>query len=324
MDNSSFGNIVDLLALIMLLFYAVSGYRKGALLSICSMFGIVFAYLGAYLFGSVIGNILVASFQMHKVFAMIVGSMVVFFTVSMIFSFIRMFIKSKIEKDKEKGIKLSIASRIIGICVSSLIAFVMISLFIWGYSIARVTIAKEKIPSIHDSKTAIFTKPVVEETAYMVTEAFTKEGFDSRKIAKLVAQPDKALESAKELFSNENFKAVITDKSFMEALSSGDSDQITNNKFFNNLFDNEFLVEKMQDLGMLEEDVDIQELKRELSEKMAGMGDKMKDLLNDAEIKSTMEELKADGLLEANKIKDLIFDDRAKTLVKRIGELTDQ
>ncbi len=95
-------NIIDILALIMLVFYAISGFRKGALLAICSMFGIIFAYLGSYLLGPLVGNILISNYSFHKIFAMILGSMIVFFSVTMIFSFIRMFIKNKIEKEEKK------------------------------------------------------------------------------------------------------------------------------------------------------------------------------------------------------------------------------
>ncbi len=317
----NFANIIDFLALIMLIFYAISGFRKGALLAICSMFGIIFAYLGAYLLGPVVGDILISNFSFHKIFAMILGSMIVFFSVTMIFSFIKTIIKNKINKNEEKGIKRSLVSRIAGAMLSSIVGFILISLFVWGYSLARVTVAKEKIPSIHDSITATFTKPVVEETAYMVIDAFTEEGFDARPVAKLISSPGESLKDVQSIVQNEKFQAIMKNEDFMNAFISGDKNQITEDSSFNDLFEDEELRKAMQEIGFLDNDVDIETAKNNLADKMAKMGIKVKDYKDDPEIKGLINELKEDGLLEANKFKELLFDDRFKNLTKKFADI---
>ncbi len=205
--------------------------------------------------------------------------------------------------------------------VSSIVGFILISLFVWGYSLARVTVAKEKIPSIHNSRIATFTKPVVEETAYMVIDAFTEEDFDARPIAKLISSPGESLKDVQNIVQNEKFQAIMKDEDFMTAFTSGDKNQITDDPSFQGLIDDDELREAMQEIGLLDNDVDIETAKNRLAEKMAKMGIKVNDYKDDPEIQGLIKELKEDGLLEANKFKDLLFDDRFKNLTKKFADI---
>jgi uncharacterized membrane protein required for colicin V production len=302
--------IIDIVVLTYLGYCAFTGFKDGFLLSALALAGMICSYIGAYLLGPAVGDIIHDQYDSPRIISMVIGSMIVFFIVSFIFSSTRGYFLSKNKKNEKKsGKKLSTTSRISGATIKFSVALIMASVAVWGYNLLRVSPMKDLVPPIKGSISAKVSRWVVFQGAYMIINELVPEKSKALQIANLISRPETSLNNVNNIAKNPKMREMFADKSFMDDLLSGDSDKILANEKFTAVMDDDELMEQVRTLDA-SGSVDNEEYKKQFAHKMATMGAKIKIFIDDPEIKENIESLKADDLLKAENVRKLITDSR--------------
>lgn len=316
--------IIDLIVFIYLGYSAFTGFKHGFLLSALALAGMLCSYLGAYLMGPMVGNLICDQYGSPRIISMVIGSMIVFFIIGLIFNAIRNYIirknkktvKRKKRKERKERKKLSLTSKISGATIKFGVAFIMASLGVWGYSLLRVSPMKKLVPPINSSISAKVSRWVVAQGAYMIINELVPEKKQALQIANLVSRPESSLNSVNNIIKNPKIGEMLADESFINDLLSGDSDKILANEKFTAVMDDEALMEQVKILDASSV-TDSDEYKKQFAQKIANVGTKIKIFINDPEVKKNIESLKADNLLEAKNVKELITDSRFMELADK-------
>ena len=307
--------IIDIIVLIYLGYSAATGYKNGFLLSLITLAGIVFSYLGAYMLGPTVGSIIHDQYTAPKLIAMVIGSMIVFFIIALIFSSVKKYLilkdkKTVKQKDKNRDKnRLSMTSRIAGATIKFSVALIMVSVAVWGYSLLRVSPMKSIAPPINASIALRVSRSIINQGAYMVISRFIPEKGKARRIANLISRPEKSLNNVNNVVNNLKMREMLADKTFMDDLLSGDQDKILGNEKFTAVMNDEDLMEQVKNLDA-SDSTDSDEYKKQFAGKMATMGAKIKLFIDNPEVKKNIESLKADDLLKSENVKELITDSR--------------
>lgn len=309
--------IIDIIVLIYLGYSVVTGVKSGFLLSLITLAGIVCSYLGAYFLGPAVGSIIHDQYSSPKIISMVIGSMIVFFIIALIFSSAKNYLilkNKKTVKQKNKNTnknknKLSITSRISGATIKFCVALIMVSVAIWGYSLLRVSPMKSLVPSVNASIALRMSRSIINQGAYMVISRLVPEKEQALRIANLISRPEKSLNNVNNVVKNPKMREMFADESFMDDLLSGDRDKILANDKFAAVMEDEELMEQVKNLDA-SESADRDEYKKQFAQKMASMGAKIKIFIDDPEVKKNIESLKADDLLKSENARELITDRR--------------
>ena len=311
--------IIDLIVFVYLGYSAFTGFKHGFLLSALALAGMLCSYLGAYLMGPMVGDFICDQYGSPRIISMVIGSMIVFFIIGLIFNMARNYIRfknKKAVKQKDRKIQLSMTSRISGATIKFCVAFIMASLGVWGYSLLRVSPMKTLVPPINSSISAKVSRWVVAQGAYMIINELVPEKKQALQIANLVSRPEASLNSVNNIIKNPKIGEMLADESFINDLLSGDSDKILANEKFTAVMDDEALMEQVKNLDASSV-TDSDEYKKQFAQKIANVGTKIKIFINDPEVKKNIESLKADNLLEAKNIKELMTDSRFMELADK-------
>ena len=314
--------IIDIGVLIYLGYSAFTGYKNGFLLSLITLAGIICSYLGAYMLGPVVGNIIHDQYNSPKLIAMVIGSMIVFFIIALLFSSAKNYLtlkdKKKVKQKKQKPI--SISSRLAGATIKLSVALIMASVAVWSYSLLRVSPIKSMIPPINASIALNVSRSIINQGAYIIIGKFIPEKDQARRIANLISRPEKSLNNVNKVVNNPKMREMLADQSFMDDLLSGDQDKILANEKFSAVLEDEALMEQVKSLDATSS-TDNDEYKKQFAAKMATMGGKIKVFIDDPKVKENIESLKADGLLKSENIQALLTDSRFMNLAdKFMGE----
>ena len=311
--------IIDIVVLIYLGYSVVTGYKRGFLLSLITLAGIVCSYLGAYLLGPAVGTVIHDQYSSPKIVSMVIGSMIVFFIIALIFSSTKNYLilkNKKTVKQKDRKKQLSITSRISGATIKFCVALIMVSVAIWGYSLLRVSPMKSLVPAVDASIALKVSRSIINQGAYMVISSLVPERDKARRLANLISRPEKSLNNVNNVVNNPRMREMLADKTFMDDLLSGDQDKILANEKFAAVMDDEEVMEQVKNLDA-SESADNDEYKKQFAQKMATMGAKIKIFIDDPEVKKNIESLKADDLLKAENVKELLTDSRFMDLADK-------
>jgi hypothetical protein len=275
------------------------------------------SYFFAYLLGPGVGNIINNQFGSPKIISMVIGSMIVFFIVSLIFGSVRSIIASKnkktVKKDKKK---LSTTSRLSGATIKLAIALIMASIAVWGYSLLRVSPVKELAPPIDNSVVLKISRSIIKQGAYIVISKLIPERSKALQMATMISRPEESLNNVNNIAKNPKIREMIADQAFMDDFLSGDSSKILENEKFTAVMNDDELMEQVKSLDT-SGDMDSDEYKKQFAQKMAKMGSNIKKFSEDPEIKENIKSLKEDGLLKKENVQKLITDRRFMILVDK-------
>jgi uncharacterized membrane protein YeaQ/YmgE (transglycosylase-associated protein family) len=310
--------IIDIGVLIYLGYNAFDGYKNGFLLSLITLTGIVCSYLGAYTLGPVMGNIIHNQYDSSKLISMVIGSMIVFFIIALLFNSAKnyLILKDKKNVKQKKPKKISTSSRLAGATIKLSVALIMASVAIWSYSLLRVSPIKSMIPAIDASISLNVSRSIINQAAYMIVSKIIPEKDQARRIANLISRPEKSLNNVNNVVNNPKMREMFADQSFRDDLLSGDQDKILANEKFSAVLEDKALMEQVKSLDATST-TDSDEYKKQFAAKMATMGSKIKVFIDDPEVKENIKSLKADGLLKSNNIKALLTDSRFMNLADK-------
>lgn len=288
---------IDILAGTILLFFFLSGWHKGMLLSLLGIVRVVLSYGIAYLTGRYLGYWLGAATHRPRLVTIPVVAIVTFVLVAFAFHILMHNIRARHqEKEKEKNFQHPIPSCLLGGTINLAAGTISLILLFWIGNLFLVCMAGRSIPGADQSHFDRFSRHTIYKLAY---STIPKRDNDPQvtALAHMLSNPEQALLHVKNILEADTMRHLLADKEFAKDLFSGDAGRIEQNVSLQQLFNDRATLDELCELGI----VSGYETKSGLCKKLATFGQNEK-------IHTSLENLQAKNLLGTDKILLLIRD----------------
>ena len=288
---------IDILAGIVLLFFFLTGWRSGFLLSLLGAVRVIIAYGVSYFAGLHLGFWLGEVANRPRIVTIPMVAILTFVIITYIFHITMSNIRSNHKYQKENDtFRLSVFSRLCGSTLNLATGLFAIILLFWLGDLFMVGVTKHPIPGADQSHFGHFARRAVYEVSYLL---IPKDGNESQAAAtaRVISDPAKGVTHLKTALSAPSMQRLMNDRKFAEALMSGDPNQIENNRSLQRLFKDRKTLQELRELGILSGN----ETKPELCEKLSRFG-------SNETIRASLQNLKDKDLLNKNEILLLIRD----------------
>ena len=314
--------VIDLIILACLAAYLVQGFRRGAFLSLLGLLSIVCSYAGAILFSRNAGAWIANTWGWDPLTARIYGGAAIFFFIGIAFAILQRVARAIMMKkgdDGRKRLVLAPSSRVVGGLMSASIAVLLLTAGWWAYDAMRATPMGEKLPSLEGSATASIGGAIARGVAGL---AIGDRLPDDRaaKVATLIGAPGDAAIKIRAFLNEPAMQAVFESKDFRDAFVSGEREAIAANPEYLALFNDEAATTHMRDLGFISAEEPIDEVRDNLAGQLARAGSSLSKILEDPEVKASVEEMKEEKAFENPDWPALAFDRRIRTIAARAME----
>lgn len=295
---------IDVLAAIVLLFFFLSGWTKGFLLSLLGVARVVLSYTAAYFSGRYLGYWLGEAIHRPRLVTIPICAFMAFVLVTFFFHVVMTEIRAH-GKEKKHAPKRFVSS----LCGSgiSLVAgtFSLVVLF-WLADLFLAGAAGTSIPGASNAYSVRFARRAIYETTYALV-AKPDNAQQAASIARMISQPAIGIHSLESVMSARTVQQMITDKQLAADLFSGDAQRIEQNPAIQQLFNDRATLDELREIGVLSG----YETKSGICEKLARVGDNPK-------IQTSMANLKEKQLLSADKITLLVRDPDFDTILAEL------
>jgi len=299
--------IIDLLALICMLFFAWRGWRKGAVLASLGIIRVLFSFAAAYLMGRYVGPWIGQALNRPRIVMMPVTAGLAFVLVSLGF---QLFIwkisanyRSKAEKEE---FHLPVYQRLGGSAVSMAAGLFTLIILFWLLDLAVTGLSGQSIRGADRSHFGRFAHRAAYEGIYLATARKGRES-QAAAMARVISNPAKGLGHLEHVLSADSVQQLLNDRQFAEAMLSGDPERIEQNASLQQLFRDRATLEEMKEMGIFSG----KEKKSVLCRQLARFGQ------ND-NIRISIQNLKARDLLRTDKILLLIRDPDFDVIVAEV------
>lgn len=299
--------VIDISAVLILLFFLLAGWHKGFLLSALGVVRVVLAYGVAFFAGRYIGFWLGEIAHRPRIVTIPVVAGLTFVIISFAFHVVMTNMRET-HQDKEEKEDYShpwYSSLGGGLINLSVGLFSLVFLF-WLGELFLVGVSGASIPGTDKSRFGRFTRRSVYET---VNLAVSRDGRESQAaaVARMVSNPAQGMDHLENIIAAESVQQLLKDKQFAKDLLSGDAERIEQNASLQRVFNDQATLDELKEMGFLSGN----EKKSELCEKLSRFG-------SNENIQASVESLKDKKLLSTDKITILIRDPDFDVIV---GEL---
>ena len=288
---------IDILAGLVLIFFAIAGWRKRFLLSVLGVVRVVLSSGAAYLSGRYLGFWLAELTHRPRLVTIPICAITAFALVAFGFHVIMYEIRARHEETKEEtDAPRPILSGLSGGIINLSAGTLTLTLLFWLADLSMVGLTGAPIPGAADAQFARLTRTAVHQAVYF----FTANGNNTQQaaaLARMASNPAEGVTHLKALLSADTVQQLLTDPQFGEDLLSGDPDRIRQNAAIQRLFNDRTTLDELKELGLLSG----YETKTGLSEKLAAFG-------QNPRIQDSLQSLQAKGLLSTDKMAILIRD----------------
>lgn len=289
--------VIDLVALLILLFFILSGWHKGLLLSVLGIVRVILAYGAAFFAGRYIGFWLGGIANRPRIVTIPVVAGLTFVVITFVFHIVMTNIRDELRhKEEKEDYTLPWYSSLGGSLINTAGGLISMIFIFWLGELFTVGVSGVGIPGGNRSHFGQFARRSIYEAAYM---SISRDGKESQAaaMARVVSNPALGLVHLENVFQSDSVKQLLSDKTFAEAMLSGDPALIEQNESLQQLLSDRETMEHLRSLGLLSG----QGKKSDLYEKLSKFGD-------NENIQISMENLKTKGLLTPDKVLILIRD----------------
>lgn len=293
--------IADVLALGLVGGFALRGFQRGALVSLLSLGGVVFAYAGALLLSEPVAEVITGLTGWPKLYSQMAGGAIVFMVVSSTLKVaVNMMLKRrKRAKGKGEAVNLGPVSRFGGAGMGFAAGLIIMSLMHWGIALARGMERFNEWPDVGAGVSGEIAGAIVEGGARAVMDENS---------ARLVSHPDDTARLLRELLALESVRELMGDAAFREFLLAGDAEGVAGNESYRALFEDPEAVDRLVRLGAVE--ANVADADTELAGTMAETGGRLGGILENPDVEETVAELREEGMLKPENWPRLVFDAR--------------
>ncbi len=299
--------VIDITALIVLLFFLLAGWHKGFLLSLLGVARVVLAYGFAYLAGRYLGFWLGEIAHRPRIVTIPVLAGLTFVFITFIFHVVMTNIRDDHrDKEEKEDFRLPLRSRLGGAAINLGIGLFSAVFLFWLGDVFLVGTTGHSIPGANRSTFAGSARRAVYESVNVV---LARDGRESQAAAtaRVVSDPAKGMRHLENVIAADSTQQLLHDKEFAKDVMSGDAARVEANASLQAFFNDQETLNELKDLGILSGT----EKKSALCEKLARFGGNEK-------IQISLESLQARQLLSTDKITLLIRDPEFDAIV---GEL---
>lgn len=300
---------IDILALIVLLFFLMNGWRRGTLLSLLGVARILVSFLIACVVGKYLGNWLANTFYRPRLITIPAIGICTFSIVAFIFRIaiveIRDHQKDKAEQD---GLHIPILSRLSGSVICGASSIMALAILFWVLDMFLAGFFGVSVPGAEKSKFAASARRIVYETSYRLTARKGKES-QAAAMSSMVSNPNKGFKTMESILEADSIQSMLTTPQFATDFLSGEAARIQTNETMQAFFNDTETLQYLRDFGALPRNEE-ERTPAVISDKMAQLGSKMQAKLNDEQIQICIDQLKQEKMLAPAKIPELVRDGR--------------
>ena len=245
--------VIDILAGIILLFFFLSGWHKGVLLSFLGVVRVVLSYAIAYLSGRYLGYWIGAITHRPRLVTIPAISVFTFVLIAFIFHVMMHNIRERRkEKEKEEDFHHSFFSSLSGGGINLVGGTISIALLFWLGDLFMMGVTGRPIPYTEQSRLAGFARRMVYEISYF---SIPKDGRESQvaALSNMISHPENGMEYLQKVRASDSMKQLLSDLEFRKDLLSGDENRIKQNESLQRLFDDADTLRELRELGVVSE-----------------------------------------------------------------------
>ncbi len=316
--------LADLVALAVIAFYAVRGFRRGLAASLLGFLGVTASLVAAWLLWDWAGRRLNASFGMPMVLACALGASLVFLVTDATF-FLTVYLIRRRRKRKQaqpaakpkypRADKLSGAS--LGACIGILTAAAVI----WMYTAAGLMPGAAAWPDIRGSAAARLSGLIIGAEAWLFARAVTDDATLSRIVARSVSDPKAAVEDVQSIKQNPKVVELLQDVRFTDAVYKGDAEAIEANPRWKRLLEDPEFLRCARETGFLPAESDAAHAPGQAAEELARVGRKMTQISADPEVRDVLRDRDFQEMLNGGDLGKLLQDERTWKQAGRVLQI---
>ncbi|MCF7818499.1 MAG: CvpA family protein [Kiritimatiellales bacterium] len=295
---------IDILAAIVLLFFFLSGWTKGFLLSLLGVARVVLSYTVAYFSGRYLGYWLGEAIHRPRLVTIPVCAFMAFVLVG--FGFHIIMVEIRAHRKGKEHVPHSFFSALGGGGINLVAGTFSLVLLFWLADLFLAGAAGSSIPGANKSYFARFARRAVYETAYCLIPKKDNEQ-QIAAMAGMISQPANGIHRLETVISAPAVQQMISDKQLAADLFSGEAARIEQNPSIQQLFNDRATLDELRELGVLSG----YETKSGICEKLARVGDNKK-------IQASVANLKEKQLLSTDKITQLVRDPDFDTILAEL------
>jgi hypothetical protein len=299
--------VIDIFAALLLLFFFMTGWRRGWILSMLGVLRVILAYSAAYFAGRYLGYWLGGALYRPRIVMIPVAAGLTFILITSIFHFKMWSIRERRRKREiEEQYRMPWQSRLVGGTINLIAGLLSLIFLFWLGDLFMTGVAGRSLPGTEKSLFGRFSRRTAYECIYF---SLPKDGRESQAaaMARVISNPSKGLLHLERVLAADSVQQILTDREFANDLLSGDPKRIEQNAALNRLFEDRATLEEFRELGL----VSNKETKSGLCEKLSRFG-------RNPEIQISIENLKAKRLLRTDKILELIRDPDFDVIVSEV------
>ena len=223
--------------LVVVLFFAFRGYKKGLLKSLARILSVLAGYICAILYTGQAAHIVETSFQLQGIAAFLFASAACFFGAALLVGLLFRLIEKLMLEDES----ISIASSLGGAAVGSATGVLLAIVIVWCVAFVRDS-QPAAVP-----ETAATTKPskiekLANRAAGKAVASAMSLGSAEPEVVKITAAlaeaPADMMQRAQRLAQSEDMKEILNDPRSQKALNSGNSEAVRQLPAFQRLMEN--------------------------------------------------------------------------------------
>jgi len=298
---------IDSLAAIVLLFFFLSGWHKGFLLSLLGVARVVLAYGVSCFSGRYLGFWLGEATHRPRLVTIPVVAGLTFVLIAFAFHVVMYEIRAHHqEKERKHDFHRPFLSCFSGGAINLAAGTLTLVLLFWLGDLFMVGLTSVPIPGADRSNFGRFSRRMVYKVAYF---AIPKKGNETQvdAMARMISNPAQGMGHLEKVIEAGSVQQLATDPQLAEDLLSGDADRIQQNAAIQRLFNDRATLDELRELGVLSGN----ETKSGLCEKMAAFG-------RNEKIQASIESLRERQLLDTGKITLLIRDPEFDTILAEL------
>lgn len=299
--------VIDILAAFLLLFFFMTGWRKGWLLSMLGVVRVILAYSAAYFAGRYLGYWLGGALYRPRIVMIPVTAGLTFTVITFIFHIKMWSIRERYRKRTiEEEYRMPWQSSLIGGSINLAAGLLSLVFLFWLGDLFMTGVAGRSIPGADRSAFGRFSRRTAYECIYF---SISKDGRESQAaaMARVISNPAKGLSHLERVLDADSVQQILIDRQFAEDLLSGDPERIEQNASLQQLFNDHDTLDGFRELGL----VSSRETKSGLCKKLSRFG-------NNVNIQISIENLKTKHLLRTDKILLLIRDPDFDVIVAEV------
>ena len=316
--------IVDIIAVLILSYFFFKGFRRGFIISVLGIVGLICAYIGAYLLYQPLGSWFQERYELPNIAAYAVGGLCAFICIYLFFSVISGFISWRRRRmAKKDGVEeVGLLDKVLGGALGVVIGGAVVVMLFWLYNMAQISPVGKKLPDLSGSASARASEAAVRSGAYAIAKNTTKDKDLSNAIARSVSNPLKMTENVQKIMEHPKVEALSADPEFLGSVLHGDEELIRKNPALNDMLEDPEVMNIARELGLVAYNEKPEELKDEAAKKLARIGRNFGKIQNDPEIQAILNDRDVQAKLESQDIAGLLKDQKFHKLIKRVMEVS--